>query len=79
MHACACACACGVVCGWARPQIADELLRSKEFRDKHKSELPVEFEQASVWLAKMGNFLIAKEDVHYLYMKLLGREPDERA
>jgi hypothetical protein len=60
-------------------QIADELLRSKEFRDKHKSELPVEFEQASVWLAKMGNFLIAKEDVHYLYMKLLGREPDERA
>ena len=59
-------------------QISDELLQSQEFRSKHGSG-GVEFEQARVWMEKMGQFHAAAEDVDYLYQKLLGRSPDPSA
>jgi hypothetical protein len=61
-------------------QIADELLQSNEFRSHHQEDgVAVEFEQGFVWNEVMSRYLIAKEDVVYMYHKLLDRDIDAAA
>ena len=59
-------------------QICDELLRSEEFRDKH-GEAHLAITQAKMWQEMMAVYTIEIGDVKYLYIKLLGREPDMEA
>jgi hypothetical protein len=53
------------------------LLRSKEFREKQGDER-LAITQAELWKSQMKNYKIKLGDVNYLYIKLLGREPDEQ-
>ena len=66
-------------------QVADELLRSEEFRTKYgptrfqAATIPVEFAQAARWLDVASRYPVAERDVRYVYSKLLDREPEPAA
>ena len=57
--------------GVGAAQIADELLRSKEFRDAYTStdadEEGAEYAQVRLWDAHMVKYLVTEDDIFFMY------------